>query len=58
MFIVYENIVLVKRYRYSKVPYSNGYSGRTEDIVDENLINQSKSSNIGLIFVITFCSQF
>ena len=59
MFIVYENIVLVKRYRYSKVPYSNGYSGRTEkDIVDEHLINQSKSSNIGLIFVITFCSQF
>ena len=37
MFIVYENIVLVKRYRYSKVPYSNWYSGRTEkDIVDEN----------------------
>ena len=37
MFIVYENIVLVKRYRYSKAPYSNGYSGRTEkDIVDEN----------------------
>ena len=37
MFIVYENIVLLKRYRYSKVPYSNWYSGRTEkDIVDEN----------------------
>ena len=51
MFIVYENIVLVKIYRYSKVPYSNGYNGRTEkDIVDE--INQSKSSNIGLILYI------
>ena len=37
MFIVYENIILVKRYRHFKVPYSNGYSGLTEkDIVDEN----------------------
>ena len=37
MFIVCGNIVLVKIYRYSKVPYSNGYSGRNEkDIVDEN----------------------
>ena len=33
MFIVYENIVLVKRYRYSKVPYSNGYSERTEKVI-------------------------
>ena len=57
MFIVFENIVLVKRYRYSKVPYSNGYSGRTEkDIVDEN--KPIKSSNIGHIFFINFCSQF
>ena len=56
MFIVYENIVLVKRYRYSKVPYSNGYSGRTEnDIVDEN---KPKSSNIGQLFFINCCSQF
>ena len=36
MFKVYENIVLVKIYRYSKVPYSNGYSRTEKDIVDEN----------------------
>ena len=37
MFMLYENSVLINRYMYSKVPYSNGYNGRTEkDIVGEN----------------------
>ena len=47
MFIVYENIVLVKRYRYSKVPYSNGYSGRTEkDIYISTIVDENKPIKI------------
>ena len=37
MFILYTNILLVKMYRYFKILYVNGYSGRSEKvIVNEN----------------------